>query len=247
MHAGDGVDRGATQRVAQHVGLDSAAEGDVEADALFAASADQGGEALAEGPVDERQCPAAHAVAHRHLHEAGSGGGADQHGTLGPSQRAEARGDALEELLHPRRTMADHRPRHRGQDLGMNVGGTGKKELAERHRHAVARANSSTSPPTTTSLVFTRRTPSSPHSRSRCSATSRSIGFIASATAKTRMWGRCSSKPSMAYRTHTSSATPYSTMSWGSRTSSTGRTFGFVNTSNRCLWNRMSLRGALAS
>src|SRR5437667_5384327 len=37
---------------------------------------------------------------------------------------------------------------------------------------------------TTTSLVFTSRTPSSPHSFSRCSATSRSIGFMASTTAK---------------------------------------------------------------
>src|SRR6185503_15735229 len=158
----------------------------------------------------------------------------------GPRERAEFGRDILEQLLHASGAMADHRPDHRLEHVGMNVGGSGEEELAEcggsgGRGHAPIRDNSSTKPPTATSLVFTSRTPSSPHSLSRCSATSRSIGFIASTTANSRTWGRCCSSPSIAYLSQTSSATPYNTMSCGFNTSSTGRTFGLENTSKRCL------------
>ena len=48
MNEGHRVHRGATQRIAQHIGLDRAAERDVEPDALLAAGADQFRETFAE-------------------------------------------------------------------------------------------------------------------------------------------------------------------------------------------------------
>ncbi len=198
MHTGDRVHRRALQRVAQHVRLDRGAQRHVEADALLAAGADDAREALAERAVDERQRAAPHAIAHRHLHKAGGGVGADEHRTRRSGEQSEFGRYVLEQFLHPRRTMPDHWPDHRFQNVGMDVGRSGKEEFAERRdgdsvsrngcgrRHAVARASSSTRPPITTSLVFTSRTPSSPHSLRRCSATSRSMGFIASVTANSR-------------------------------------------------------------
>src|SRR5438034_2610445 len=245
MDEGHGVHRGAAQRVPQHVGLHGAPERHVEPDALLAASADQLGEALAERPVDERQRALAHAVAHRQLHEPRRRGRADEHGARRAEQAGERRRQPLEQPLHRARAVTDHRPLHRGQDFGVDVGGARQKKPPEHGRrgwcgHAVARASASTSPSSTTSFVFTRRTPSSPHSRSRCSDASRSMPRIASVTTNSRVCGRRCSKPSTAALSHTSVATPYSTMSSGSSTSSAGVTFSLLNTSKRCLWKRMS-------
>src|SRR3989441_10314812 len=243
---GHRVDRRAAQRVAQHVGLDGAAERHVEPDALFAAGTHQVGEALAERAVDERQRAVPYAVPHRHLHEAGRRGGTHEHRTGSPEQPGERCFHPGEQLLHRSRAVSDHRPLHGREDLGVDVGGTGQKKPPERGRrrdgggHAPARARSSTSPSSTTSFVFTRRTPSSPQSLSSCSETSLSIPFTASVTTKRRVWGRRSSRPWTAALSHTSVATPYSTMSSGASTSSTVCTFSFVNTSKRCLWNRTS-------
>jgi len=101
VHAGDGVHGSPLQRVAQHLRLDRTAERDVETNAFLAAGADQRREALAERAVDERQCTAAHAVAHRHLHEAGGRSRADENGPRRAGQRAELGRDALQQLLHP--------------------------------------------------------------------------------------------------------------------------------------------------
>ena len=203
-----GVDRGALQRVPQHVGLDGGTERHVEPDAFLAARADEVGEPLAEGSVDEREGAASDAVADRQFHEPGRRGGPDQHRAGGAGERLQSRRHSAQQLLHRARAVPDHRLRHGGQHFGVDVGGPGEEELPEgrrdwsgdggRRAHAVARASWSTRPPTTTSLVFTRRTPSSPHSFTICSATSRSMGFIASVTAKSRVWGRCRSRPSIA-------------------------------------------------
>src|SRR2546428_655033 len=238
--------RVALQGIAEHVGLDRGAERYVQPDALLARGHHELGEPLAERAVHDREGAVPHAVADRHFHEAGGGGGPHQYRAPGAAQGLQPWRHARKQLLHPGRAVADHRAQHRREHVGVDVGGTGEEELPERRRrmrrHAVARASCSTSPPTTTSLVFTRRTPSSPHSFSSVSAPSRSIGFIASVTANTRVWGRCCSKPSISYLSHTSRSTPYSTTSCRSGTSNTARTLSFVKTSKRCLWNRMSPR-----
>src|SRR2546423_1056938 len=241
MHAGHGVDGRAPQRVAQHVGLDGRSQRHVETNAFFPSGTHDSGKTFTERTVDEGQSPPAHAIAHGHFHESGRRIGPDEHRAIRARQRAQFGGDALQQFFHGRRAVPDHRPYHGLEHLGMNVGRTGKEELSEGsrqrggRRHALARASSSTKPPITTSLVLTRRTPASPHSFSRWAATSRSIGFIASTTAKMRVCGRCCSSPSIAYLSQTSSATPYRTMSCGSSTSRTGRTWGLEKTSKRCL------------
>src|SRR5205823_2485046 len=114
--------------------------------------------------------------------------------------------------------------------------GRGGGDGGRAHRAALARL--STSPSSTTSPVFTSRTPSSPQSLSNCSETSLSMPLTASVTTNRRVCGRRSSRPSIAALSHTSVATPYNTMSSGASTSSTVVTFSLVNTSKRRLWNR---------
>src|SRR5690242_1876778 len=248
MHQRHRVHRRAPQRVAQHVRLDGATERHVLPDAFLAGGAHQVGEPLAERAIDEREGTLAHTVAHRHLHKAGRRRRADEHRTGGTEQARERGFEPRQQLLHGTRTVPDHGALHGAQHLGVHVSGTGEEEAPEggrgrgggsrdgrRGRHAVARASSSTRPSSTTSLVFTRRTPSSPHSLSSCSDTSLSIPFTASVTTNSRVWGRRSSKPSIAALSHTSVATPYSTMSSGASTSSTVSTLPLLNTSKRCL------------
>src|SRR2546423_15075222 len=88
------------------------------------------------------------------------------------------------QLLHGAGAVPDHRALHRGQHVGVDVGGPRQKKPPKgggggdgRRAHAVARARCSTSPSSTTSLVSTRRTPSSPQSLSSWSETSLSIPF----------------------------------------------------------------------
>src|SRR5207247_5168335 len=228
-------------------GLDRSAERHFEPHALFAHRRHELREPVAESAVHHGQRAAAHAVAHGHLHEPGRGRGADQHVAAGAAQGPERARHLLEQLLHGAGAVADHRPLHGGEDVGVDVGRARKEESAERRRwrrgggaHAGECASCSTSPPTTTSLVFTMRTPSSPHSLRRCSPRSRSIGFIASVTANSRVCGRCSSRPSIAALSQTSRATPYSTTSCGSSTSGAGRRLSLVKRSKRGLWKRMS-------
>src|SRR5207248_8220937 len=111
---------------------------------------------------------------------------------------------------------------HRGQHVGVDVGGTGQKKPPEgrgggdggrAHRAALARL--STSPSSTTSPVSTSRTPSSPQSLSSCSETSLSIPLTASVTTNKRVCGRRSGRPSIAALSHTSLARPYISMFCG--------------------------------
>ena len=104
----------------------------VEPDALLAARADDPGKALAERAVDERQRAPAHAVAHRHLHEPGRRRRSDKDRLSRSRHGGELWRDAREQLLHPRGAVADHRPDHRFEHFGMNVGRSGEEELPER-------------------------------------------------------------------------------------------------------------------
>ena len=134
MHHRHGVHGRAAQGVAQLLGLDCGAERDLEAHAFLPHRRHELREAVAEGAVDDGQRATPHAVAHRHLHEAGGRRGPDQHVMTSAAQSLERPRHLLEKLLHGRGAVGDHRPLHRGEDVGVDVGGARQEEPAERRR-----------------------------------------------------------------------------------------------------------------
>src|SRR6476659_4830933 len=131
MHAGHRIHGRTLERVTEHVGLDRRAERDVEANALLAAGTHDPGEAFAERAVHQRQRAAFHAVAYRHFHEPRRGIRTHEYGARGAREQAELGRDVLEQLLHAPGAMAYHRPDHRLEHVGVNVGWSGEEELVE--------------------------------------------------------------------------------------------------------------------
>jgi len=88
--------------------------------------------ALGEGSVHQAQHPPAPDSQERRLHHRGGRGGVRRdlrrRARSQPEGEGQVRVDALEQGGHLRRAVADHRPRHLGEDLGADFGRAGDPE-----------------------------------------------------------------------------------------------------------------------
>src|SRR5439155_17146764 len=135
---------------------------------------------------------------HRHFHEPGGGAGADDDLAPGAEQPLQRLRHVVQQLGHVSPAMGNHRPGGGREHVGVDFGRAGKKEAAERLIGHKASA----------SCVVISETPRRSQTVRSWSARLASIGFMASVTAKS-LADECRwSRPSMAYRLHTSRATP---------------------------------------
>jgi hypothetical protein len=91
------------------------------------------GKSFSVGPTYQAKGPASHAAANGHLHEPGGTAGTDEHGPAGPEDAPEGPIDTPQHLDHGAAPVGDHGLRHRSQHFGMDLSGTGKKEMPEVH------------------------------------------------------------------------------------------------------------------
>src|SRR5688572_2987874 len=224
----DGVHIGAFQKLIELLGRDRGPGMDLGPVGLPAAGLGDAGQVFPEVSARGHQHPVAHPAPDGRLEQAGSGRGGDEDRLPGAEAFLERGLHGRQHGLHPRAPVPEHRLVQGGEHVGMDVGRAGKKVLSE-PAHAAS-----------TLALVTKRTPRAAHSANSPGAASGLIARVASVTRVTEMPGRWRRRPSMAYLSHTSSATPYSTTSEGASASSTGSTFGLVKTSNQCLWKRIS-------